>query len=273
MRDMKLSNINEVVEREKQWHNAASTANPRENIYKFYSITKKQSEYHLNAVLKHCNSKGRILDYGCGSGRFSQRLISDGDIFRSESTICKDEIYNGFEIDGIDISEERIQQARSLALANTNFNVMDAMNTNFEDQTFDCITGSAILHHLDIELALKEINRILKKDEGIAVFTEPLGTNPFINLFRKATPKQRTEDEHPLSRKDFLLFEKYFENVKIECFNFFTLLAVPLRKTRNFENILAKLNTLDQYFFKYIPFSKKLAWSCVCVMAKPRNLK
>ena len=51
---------------------------------------------------------------------------------------------------------------------------MDAEHTNFPDNSFDVVTGSAILHHLNIENCYQELHRILKKD-GHAVFKEPMG--------------------------------------------------------------------------------------------------
>jgi ubiquinone/menaquinone biosynthesis C-methylase UbiE len=64
---------------------------------------------------------------------------------------------------------------------------MNAEATTFPDNSFDLICGSSILHHLNLDKACAEIRRILRPDGG-AVFIEPLGHNPLINMFRKLTP-------------------------------------------------------------------------------------
>ena len=81
--------------------------------------------------------------------------------------------------------------------------------TKFNDNSFDIIYGSGILHHLDISLCLKEMYRLLKPG-GRFLFIEPLGTNPLINFYRKLTPKSRSKDEHPLINDDFELIKKIF---------------------------------------------------------------
>ena len=76
------------------------------------------------------------------------------------------------------------------------FRVDNCEKTGFQDNEFDLIYGTGVLHHLELEKCLNEIRRILKKD-GEIIFIEPMGTNPFINLYRLLTPKSRSEDEHP----------------------------------------------------------------------------
>jgi SAM-dependent methyltransferase len=51
---------------------------------------------------------------------------------------------------------------------------------------------TAVLHHLDLEVALGEVRRVLKKG-GLAVFSEPLAHNPLVRLFRAVTPFARAE--------------------------------------------------------------------------------
>jgi ubiquinone/menaquinone biosynthesis C-methylase UbiE len=67
---------------------------------------------------------------------------------------------------GIDISEERIKEAKTITkeknIDNIEFMVMDAMNTSFESGCFNIIHVSAILHHLDLERSLVEIKRLLR---------------------------------------------------------------------------------------------------------------
>ncbi len=91
----------------------------------------------------------KILDLGCGPGR-------DVKVF----------VENGFQVTGIDLSEEMIKLARDEMLE-AEFIVGDLLELPFEDQSFDGVWSSATIHHLkkeDIPIALSEINRVLKKN-------------------------------------------------------------------------------------------------------------
>ena len=80
--------------------------------------------------------------------------------------------------------------------------VADAHHTGFPDGAFDLIRGNSILHHLELEPALRELRRILAPG-GRAVFVEPLAHNPLLRLGRALTPMARTEDEHPFTAADW----------------------------------------------------------------------
>ena len=138
------------------------------------------------------------------------------------------------------------------------------------DSSFDVACGKGILHHLRIEKALGELTRVLKP-EGKAIFLEPMGYNPAINTFRKLTPRLRTENEHPLTRKDLELIEKYFGQTNHSFFNLSSLLAVPFRNTRKFSSILEALDSIDRSLFKWAPFLRWMAWQVVITLNKPRK--
>lgn len=154
---------------------------------------------------------------------------------------------------------------------NLNFYVMNAEDLKFENNFFDRICGNSILHHLDLNASLKELTRVLKK-EGNAIFIEPLGHNPIINLYRKLTPKLRSKDEHPLTSEDLKLFREYFSNVNIYYFHLTTLLAVPFRNTKLFDKIFYILSKTDSVLFKFSLFRKN-AWMIVLEMSDPKKDK
>ena len=118
-----------------------------------------------------------------------------------------------------------------------------------------------------MERAYSELRRVLKPD-GHAVFIEPLGHNPFINLYRWMTPAMRTEDEHPLKWNDLNALKTHFQDVKIECFTFFTFAAIPFRRTFLFEPLLAFFGLLDRGLFS-IPFLRRYAWTAIIHAQKP----
>jgi ubiquinone/menaquinone biosynthesis C-methylase UbiE len=172
---------------------------------------------------------------------------------------------------GIDISNKEIEKAenkrKTNGIDNIIFRVMDAMNTEFPDKTFDVIHGNAILHHLDLKKSIIEIKRILK-DKGVGIFIEPLSTNPVIELYRKLTPKLRTHDEQPFRRKELKMIKYYFPNMKIKYFGFFTLLGVIFRKRKCFNRILEILYLLDDIILGNKSPLKYFAWVCVIEIRK-----
>src|SRR5205085_7847595 len=90
-----------------------------------------------------------VLDYGCGPGYLTKYLLEEG----------------AAHVTGIDVSEGEIEQAIERARENgleerSRFLVADGHATEFHDDSFDLIVGSAILHHLDLRRALLEIRRI-----------------------------------------------------------------------------------------------------------------
>lgn len=244
----------ERVAQEKEWHNKTYGTDVRASTQKFYSVLKKDggvTGYRNELVKKVLNpSSSVLLDYGCGDGSFLISMANN----------CKE----GY---GIDISESRIdganKEAKAKNLTNISFSVMDAMNTTFENETFDVVVGNAILHHLDLEASITEIARIIKKDGGAAYFIEPLATNPLINLYRALTPKKRTADEQPFRRKEIKLIKSILPNAELEYFAGLSLLAFPFRNCKFFPKLAAMLEKADRKWFlaKKSPF-RCFAWVC-----------
>lgn len=140
-------------------------------------------------ILKDVDGKN-VLDYGCGKGDYAVKLLD-----------------MGARVEGIDIAQTYIDECSRLARdgcydpARYCFQVMDAHTLDFPDDHFDVVIGNGILHHLDFEVALREIHRVLKPG-GRAIFQEPIAGNPLLRLFRLLTPKARTDDERPFTRAD-----------------------------------------------------------------------
>ncbi|MBI4550156.1 MAG: class I SAM-dependent methyltransferase [Candidatus Omnitrophica bacterium] len=110
----------------------------------------------------------KCLELGCGTGLFSQGLAP-----------------SGAEITAIDISPDLLVKARA-RVPSVRFLERDACRTGFEDASFDAVVGSSILHHLELDLSLREIHRVLKGGGEIR-FTEPNLLNPHI-FIQKTVP-------------------------------------------------------------------------------------
>lgn len=94
----------------------------------------------------------KILDMGCGSGRFTIALSR-----------LTDQIVTGIDLGdkGLDIGN---RLAVEMNIKNIKFIKSDILQTNFDDEYFDFIFCKGVLHHtVNFESGVKELLRILKK--------------------------------------------------------------------------------------------------------------
>lgn len=235
------------LDREKEFHNEAFATNKRKGVKKYYKTTDLSKRFYSDKIHEDVAGK-TVLEYGCGPGSQAFSLAKAG-----------------AKVTAIDISDVAIEQGKQEAdrqKVEIDFFVMDAEELTFDDQSFDRVCGSGILHHLDLERCFKELRRVLKQG-GSGIFFEPMGYNPVINLYRKMTPDLRTDDEHPLLLKDFKLAKSYFEEVSPHFFHLSSIAAsfIPIAAA---QSALSKpLNGLDSVLFKTLPFLKKYAWITV----------
>ena len=131
---------------------------------------KRRSELINNFITSHNKSidrdKMKILELGCGTG-----LLSEGLFCPEKGKIISVDIYENFVRKALN---RKIRQKDKIS-----FLVADAEMLPFLDESFDVIVGISILHHLNLNFALKEINRLLKNG-GKFIFSEPNMMNPQI---------------------------------------------------------------------------------------------
>jgi SAM-dependent methyltransferase len=244
-------------EREQEFHDRlyAGGDHVRGAAAKFYTAAGGAYDFY-EAELRKLAPGRRVLEYGCGPGSYSFFLAR-----------------NGAEVTGVDISPVAMERARETARSEgvddkTTFEAMDCENLEFEDGSFDVVCGEGIIHHVDVRKSYREISRVLT-DDGTAVFLEPLGHNPLINLYRGRTPELRTPDEHPLLTPDLEMASEFFGDVDMRFFNLLSLAAVPLRKSRWFEPLSTRLHAVDRLLFERVPRARKHAWMVAMVMRQP----
>lgn len=105
---------------------------------------------------------GKVLEIGCGTGFFTLNLMLAGVIGEAWVT----DISPGM----VGVAE---RNAAELGLSVTG-KVCDAETLPFEDATFDLVVGHAVLHHIpDVELALREVLRVLKPGGRFVFAGEP----------------------------------------------------------------------------------------------------
>ncbi|MBD3378795.1 methyltransferase domain-containing protein [candidate division KSB1 bacterium] len=195
----------------------------------------------------------RILDIGCGYGFSSVNLAK-----------------RGARLDSIDISPKMIE----LTQKNAGFNqvqhliqarLMSAQNLEFPDQTFDYVVGMGILHHLNLDLASKEISRVLKPG-GKALFLEPRIPYKGLIHIRSLIPTRCYESPggSQLTDRDIQGFAENFSILHMEYFLF-------LRKLTRFPGIKRFETTLDKmdvWLVNHFPVLSKLYWAIVLQLEK-----
>jgi SAM-dependent methyltransferase len=162
---------------------------------------------------------GNILEIGCGTGQNS--------FFLARKT--------GLRVLGTDICVPFIEEAsQRFQLPNLRYAVLDFNQAaQFEGETFDCIVGNGILHHLyhHLSAALTNMRRLLKPG-GKIVFLEPNLYNPYVfSIFRVPYLRKLAHlepDEMAFSKRHAarLLAAAGYENVRVE-YRDFLLPGIP----------------------------------------------
>jgi SAM-dependent methyltransferase len=153
----------------------------------------------------------RVLDYGCGHAMAAVVLAR-----------------RGARVTALDLSGGYLAEGRRRAEANgvaIDFVQADAERLPFIDGSFDRVWGNAILHHLDLSGAARELRRVLRPG-GIAVFCEPWGGNPLLRWARRRVPysaKGRTRDEEPLRRSHLRRLWEIFPRAEVRGFQFLSM--------------------------------------------------
>lgn len=226
-------NIN--IEKEREYENSLMLTGgmARKSQEKFYWATAPGIEEFNGKSLEAITDK-RVLEIGCSDGYYAY----------SYSKFAK-------FITGIDLSDEGIRLANQRNIQNAEFYVVDAHKIPFDDSSYDVVIVNSLLHHLDLSLALKEINRVLRTN-GTLLAREPLGTNPLFSFYRYLTPEARTPDERPFTFSDLSLLDKYFESKSVEYFGFFSVLSAYLRLDAIRSTLMAIDHALSKTPIKYL---------------------
>ncbi|QWE12827.1 class I SAM-dependent methyltransferase [Polynucleobacter sp. AP-Titi-500A-B4] len=198
---------------------------------KYYSTVDLSTKYIQSWIREKSHNK-IVLDYACGDGKNAILAAESG------ASLAL----------GIDISRESVVNARSDAsnkqLDNAFFVQSDAENTGLPSNTFDIIICSGMLHHLDLNIAFPELERILAPN-GIIFCIEALDYNPIIKAYRLLTPKMRTkwEKSHILSLADIKFAKKMFYVKNIKYWHILSIAGVFFKPALPFLNFLDKVLT------------------------------
>jgi len=267
-----MGDVQGQLEREKEFHDQWASRIEIDEID--LDITFEGSTAPENRFLLSClgDISGKyVLDLGCGTGESSV-------YFTRQGARC---------VAG-DYSPGMVEAAKRLAErygVDIEARIVNAMELDFADNTFDIVYASNILHHVDAEKSLREIYRVLKPG-GNACMWEPLRHNPIINIYRRIATEVRTPDEKPLSIFFVDRVKQLFSEVKYDTFwlaslwilmRFFLIERVNPNKERYWKKILYEESRLRRtyyrlekidFYLKKIPLVKRLAWNLAIAAKK-----
>lgn len=186
-----------------------------------------------------------VLDCGCGSGELANQLA-----------------LTAARVAAFDLSPESVRLMRARAGAGPVpdglVSVMEQLP--FDDDTFDAVVGSSILHHVDVAESLREVRRVMKPGAR-AVFIENQVTNPFLRWARRfltgrfGVARLGTIDEHPLVAADYRAIRAMFGSVTLHYpdFRFFGLISRNVLKYRRALWLAKVFATLDELIWRFVP--------------------
>lgn len=229
----------------------------------------KEADFHNKRVLEEIKSGGRLsyvyrsMENAISMPRNSlpnnaKKILEIGSYLGDNSI--------GIDLNtkyiGIDISNEAVDYANKIhARDNVNFKCMDAHKVESLNSSFDYVYGNGVLHHLDLNIFIPVLSNILNK-HGTAVFMEPNIGPPWLRVFRTLTPSLRTDDERPLTKKDYEEFRKYFN---VEIYNFGILCPLVPMMLLNNKFIINICQKADNFLAK--TWLSKWSWTSVIVMS------
>jgi SAM-dependent methyltransferase len=213
----------------------------------------------------------RVVELGTGLGEGATYMAK-----RGASTI------------GADISIGMLRLARRVARRHeTSFPciTMDAARLALADESVDVVYAANTLHHIDIASCLEEVHRVLRPG-GRAAFWDPVAYNPIINIYRRMAHQVRTDDEHPLDRRDLALMRSLFSRVEVRFFGLATLLVfckfyfvdmVHPNEERYWKKVVSDYDSIHRLYSALrlvdrvtlsLPGLRWLAWNMAVVLTK-----
>lgn len=126
---------------------------------KIYDLVREADRATINRIIEEgkitCDSK--VLEIGCGTGNYAT-LITD---------ITKAQVFGMDQSEGM--LHKALEKTSGVIFVHGDAETLEA----FEDNYFDVIYMVDVIHHIkDIKTMFMNINRVLKKDGTILIFTD-----------------------------------------------------------------------------------------------------
>ncbi len=152
------------------WRERALNINSKRNV----SIADPwQRDIELNFFLQYLSKTDNVLEIGCGNGYMSPELSSRVTF-----------------VNAIDFLPEMVERAKkeNEGILNVKFEVGDACNLEFPDNSFDKIVCTRVLINMSDQSlqkkAIKEFNRVLKPNGELLILEGILESFEYLNKYR-----------------------------------------------------------------------------------------
>jgi len=144
----------------------------------------------------------RVLDLGCGDGECTTLVAS-----------------HGGKVAALDISTDLLSMAKARTVMDGYSGTVAPLcgsvhSIPLESASVDVVFGMAVLHHVDLELAAREVHRVLKPG-GRAIFAEPIRNSKTIAAVRGLIPYRQPDIspfERPLRFDEIVSFSSRFSS-------------------------------------------------------------
>ncbi len=193
-----------------------------------------------------------VLELGCGTGALTRYLL---------------EMKPDMRLIGLDVSPSCVHEAikRFKPYLGADFQVANAYQLPIESDSADVMVAASVIHHLDVEQALKESFRVLKPG-GVIWFSEPNMVNPQVAIEKNVRfvgkLLQNSEDETAFFRWRIAkqLLKVGFQNVKVTPYDFLHP-AIP-------KPLTPLINRIGLWMEK-IPLIREISGSLIIQATKP----
>jgi CMP-N-acetylneuraminic acid synthetase/ubiquinone/menaquinone biosynthesis C-methylase UbiE len=170
------------------WRKRVTTNNPQSD----QSATESIFVYFFKKACSYLKERPKLLDVGCGYGRFFL-IYAD----------------SGFEIYGIDISREMIDEVkRKYKNVVRECKASSAEKIEYSDNYFDMVVVWAVLDAVKQDQVIYEVFRVLKKD-GVTILTGK-NSNYYENDEKASIAEKRAKEKRcPNYFTDYNLMKEY----------------------------------------------------------------
>jgi ubiquinone/menaquinone biosynthesis C-methylase UbiE len=225
-------------------------------------VDRKSGEVIIDSARKEllkrwlAGKSGFFLDYGCGEGSFSRFIARE---FRTE-------------VVGVDVSSRMVAYASTKVKAQAlNYLVADCHALPFKNGSFEAIVAIGIFHHLNLQKAVFECSRVLRRT-GVLITFEPNSLGLLSSIGRRFfktkihTPNEKTYTywafAEEIRRNGFVVADLRFLS--------FLGFILPFVWASNFGHLFtfmkrrAKLLRAVDQLFEKMPIAKQLCWQFCC---------